>query len=173
MITQAQAQYLLELPKLLTDNGNYLKQKTYSLNLPVNDRLFMASEQDTDFTFFLDIFQSSKKHIKLTLHFQEDETSMGLLRIDFNGRHQNPKGINEYVPKTFIPYAGQWIEDSHIHYYIEGYKPLAWAIPLTDDDSFPIKHFSDESEIGNIIIEFGRKINLQTKMNITIQTRCL
>lgn len=60
MITQAQAQYLLELPKLLTDNGNYLKQKTYSLNLPVNDRLFMASEQDTDFTFFLKFSKALK-----------------------------------------------------------------------------------------------------------------
>jgi hypothetical protein len=133
----------------------------------------MASEQDIDFTFFLDIFQSSKKHIKLTLHFQEDETSIGLLRVDFNSRHRNPVDINNYVPAIFMPYAGQCIEGSHIHYYIEGYKPLAWAIPLTEDDTFPIKHFSDESEIGNIISAFGNMVNLQTKIITTIQTRCL
>lgn len=171
MITQSQAQYLLELPKLLTDNGNYLYQKNYCPSLPISDRLYMASEQDTDFTFFLEIFQSSKNHLRLSLHFQEDETSIGLLRVDFNHRHPNPVEINEHVPDSFKPYAGQWVEGSHIHYYIEGYKPLAWAIPLKDDKSFSIKHFTSEDEIGNIIKAFGQKINLQTQLNITIQTR--
>jgi len=173
MITQSQAQYLLELPKLLTDNGNYLQQKTYSPSLPIRDRLYMASELDTDFTFFLEIFQSSKNHLRLSLHFQEDETSIGLLRVDFNNRHPNPVEINEHVPDIFKPYAGQWVEGSHIHYYIEGYKPLTWAIPLADDHSFPIKQFANEVEIGNIITTFGQKVNLQTQLNITLQTRLL
>lgn len=171
MLTQSQAQYLLELPKLLTDNGNYLTEKTYSPSLPICDRLYMASEQDTDFSFFLEIFQSSKNHLRLSLHFQEDETSMGLLRVDFNHRHPNPVEVNEYVPEIFKPYAGQWVEGSHIHYYIEGYKPLTWAIPLAKDSSFPIKQFKDEVEIGSIITAFGQKVNLQTHLKIIIQTR--
>jgi len=171
MITQSQAQYLLDLPKFLTENGSYLQRKTYSPVLPINDRLFMASEQDTDFTFFLDIFQSSKKHLKLTLHFQEDETSIGLLRIDFNSRHRNPEEINRHVPENLKPYAGQWLDGSHIHFYIEGYKPLAWAIPLANDASFAIKQFVEDAQIANIITEFGKKINLQTYMEINIQMR--
>ncbi len=173
MITQSQAQYLLELPKLLTENGNYLEQKTYSPSLPIDARLYMASKVDTDFTFLLRIFQSDKNHLQLSLHFQEDDTDIGLLRVDFNHRHRNPEEINEHVPDIFKPYVGQFIEGSHIHYYIEGYKPLAWAIPLAEDDSFPIKQFVNEVEMGNIITVFGQKVHLQTQLNIAIQPRLL
>ena len=131
----------------------------------------MASEQDTDFAFFLEFFQSSKQHLRLSLHFQEDETSIGLLRVDFHSRHPNPVEINEYLPEIFKPYAGQWIEGSHIHYYVQGYKPLAWAIPLQVDNSFAIKQFTDETQVANIITTFGQKVNLQTQLSITIQSR--
>jgi hypothetical protein len=173
MLTQSQAKYLLELPKSLIEKGKYLKQKTYYPVFPIRDRFYMASEQETDFTFFLEIFQSSKNHLRLSLHFQEDETSIGLLRIDFNHRHPNPVEINEHVPEIFKPYAGQWVETSHIHYFIEGYKPLTWAIPLTDDDTFPIKQFADEVEFDDILKAFGQKVNLQTKLLLKYGTKAL
>lgn len=171
MITQAQAEYLLGLPKLLTENGDYLQRKTYSPSLPIRDRLYMASEDDTDFTFFLEIFQSSKNHLRLSLHFQEDETSIGLLRVDYNSRHPNPVEINEHVPEALKPYAGQWVEGSHIHYYIQGYKPLTWAMPLEVDITFPVKQFTNETEMANIITTFVEKVNLQTQLTISIQSR--
>lgn len=171
MITQAQAEYLLSLPKLLTENGDYLQKKSYTPSLPIRDRLFMASEQDTDFAFFLEIFQSSKQHLRLSLHFQEDETSVGLLRVDFNSRHPNPIEINEHVPETMKPFAGQWIEGSHIHYYIQGYKPLTWAMPLEVDPTFGVKQFTNETQVANIITTFVQKVNLQTQLNIIIQSR--
>jgi len=171
MITQAQAEYLLGLPKLLTENGAYLQKKSYSPSLPIRDRLFMASEQDTDFTFFLEITQSNKQHLRLSLHFQEDETSVGMLRVDFNSRHRNPEEINEFVPEAFKPFAGQWVEGNHIHYYVQGFKPLAWAIPLQVDNSFAIKQFTNETQVSNIITTFGQKVNLQTQLSITIQSR--
>jgi hypothetical protein len=104
------------------------------------------------------------------LHFQEDEASIGLLRVDFNGRHRNPETITDKLPEVFKPYAGQWIEESHIHYFVEGYKPLAWALPLTADETFAIKTFNDISTIGEVLNEFGRKINLKTELTTTIQT---
>jgi hypothetical protein len=175
MITKQQADYLLDLPKHIVEKvskneTNLLDRKNYSPVLPINDRIYLASKVDDDFTFFLEIYQSSKMHLKITLHFQEEDASIGLLRIDFNGRHQNPENANENVPEIFKPYAGKWIEESHIHYFIEGYKPLNWAIPLTIDNSFPIKDFTDSSQIGSIIQAFGKKINLQTLLMITIQT---
>ncbi len=158
MITQAQAEYLLGLPKLLTENGDYLQRKSYSPSLPIRDRLYMASEEDNDFTFFLEITQSSKQHLRLSLHFQEDETSIGLLRVDFNSRHRNPEDVNDYVPEALKPYAGQWVEGSHINYYIQGYKPLTWAMPLEVDNSFAVKQFTNETEMANIITTFVRKV---------------
>lgn len=173
MITQTQADYLIRLPKLLTENGDYVQSKQYIPVLPLRDRLFMASEQDTDFAFFLEITQSNKQHLRLSLHFQEDETSIGLLRVDYNSRHRNPVEINEHVPEALKPYAGQWVDGSHIHYYIQGYKPLTWAIPLEVDTSFPVKQFTNETQMANIIMTFGKRVNLQTQMNVVIQSRII
>ena len=133
----------------------------------------MTSKEDEEFFFFLEIWQSTKKRIKLTLHFQEDDASIGLLRIDFEGPpHKNPEIINDHVPEIYKRYAGKWIENRHIHCFIEGYKPLAWAIPLIDDD-FPIKEFTDQNLIAQILYAFGEKINLKTKLHITIQTQII
>ncbi|MCC6550799.1 MAG: hypothetical protein IT279_12085 [Ignavibacteriaceae bacterium] len=173
MFTQSEANYLLELPKLLTENDNYLRQKNYYPIMPIKERLYMASEQEPDFIFFLEIFQSSKNQLKLSLHCQEGETSIGLLRVDFNHDHPNPVEINEHVPELFKPYAGKTVKGSHIHYYVEGYRPLHWAIPLSVDNSFLIKQFADEAEIIDIIPAFNQKINLQTQFTINIQARLL
>ncbi len=171
MITKQQADYLLDLPKHIIEQDKFLDKKNYAPLLPIDDRIYMASKDDNDFTFFLDIWQSSKNQLKVTLHFQEEDASIALLRVDFNGRHINPEIANDNVSDEFKPYAGKWIEESHIHYFVEGYKPLSWAIPLTVDDSFPIKTFSDSSEIGNIILAFGKKINLKTQLSITFQMK--
>lgn len=125
MITAQQAQDLLDLPKHIVEDDNYLDRKSYVPTFPIDDRIYLASKSDNEFTFFLDIWQSSKQQIKLTLHFQEDDASIALLRIDFNGRHKNPETENNNVPEIFSPYAGQMLDDSHIHYFIDGYKPLA------------------------------------------------
>lgn len=170
MITQEQADYLLDLSKHIVEQDKYLDKKNYAPHLPIDDRIYMASKEDDEFSFFLEIFQSVKKQLKISLHFQEDDASIGLLRVDFNSRHKNPELANDNIPEIFKSYAGKWIENSHIHYFIEGYKPLTWAIPLSDDKTFPIKDFTDSSQIGNIIQEFGKKINLKTQLIITVQT---
>src|SRR5690349_19341236 len=151
MITAKQAQELLDLPKHIVENDKFLEKKSYVPSFPIDDRIYMASKADAEFTFFLDIWQSSKQQIKLTLHFQEADASIALLRVDFNGRHQNPEIANGNVPKIFHPYAGQMLTDSHIHYFVDGYKPLAWAIPLKVDTSFPVKDFLGTNQMGNII----------------------
>lgn len=169
MITQEQADYLLTLPKHIIEGEAVLERKKYSPSFPIDDRIYMVSKDDDEFSFFLEITQSSKKILKLTLHFQEEDVSIGLLRVDFNGRHSNPEIANDKVPDIFRPFAGQWLEESHIHYFVEGYKPLAWAIPLKADNTFLVKDFARISEFGNILQAFGTKINLKTILDISIQ----
>jgi len=147
-----------------------LSKFDYYPTIPVSDRLYLASKEEKDLTFFIEITQSAKRLLKLTLHFQEDDANIGLLRVDFNGRHHNPETANDKVPMMLKKHTGEWIEESHIHYFVEGYKPLAWAIPLNDDNSFAVKSFNDIYDIGNVLGEFGRKINLQTQIRTTIQT---
>lgn len=52
-----------------------------------------------------------------------------------------------------------------MHIYVEGYKPLAWAIPLTEID-FPIKEINQSSDLSDLIFNFARRINLKSIINI-------
>lgn len=169
MITQEQADYLLTLPKHIIEGEEVLERKKYSPSFPIDDRIYMVSKGVDEFSFFLEITQSSKNDLKLTLHFQEEDASIGLLRVDFNGRHPNPEIANDKVPDLFRPFAGQWLEESHIHYFVEGYKPLAWAIPLKADITFSVKDFASTNEFRSILQAFGNKINLKTILFISIQ----
>ncbi len=173
MITQKQAEYLLELPKQIIEGDIILERKMYAPSRPINDRLYMVSKDDDEFSFFLEIHQSPRNQLKLTLHFQESEASIGLLRVDFNGKHKNPELENVHVPDIFKPYAGQLIEENHIHYFVEGYKPLAWAIPLNNDNTFSVKEFTETKGLASIFQAFRNRINLQTIFEISIQRSLL
>jgi hypothetical protein len=175
MITKVQADYLLSLPKHVIEQvargeNRYLDSKRYTPKVPIDDRIYLASRAEDEYTFFIEITQSSKNQFKLTLHLQEEDASIGLLRVDFNGRHKNPVIATDSIPEIFKNYADSWLQGSHIHYFFDGYKPLSWAIPLHHDSSFPIHEFNDPSQIGPIIINFGRRINLITELTVTIQT---
>ena len=52
-----------------------------------------------------------------------------------------------------------------MHFYVESYKPLAWAIPLEATD-FPIKDITHQSDLNELITSFANKINLKSKINI-------
>lgn len=173
MLTQNEAKYLIELPKFVFENDSLIVKKILNYNIPINDRIYLIAENNIEYIFLLDITQSSKNYLKLTLHFQYDDLNIGLIRIDFNGRHKNPEIIKDNLPEIFKEYSGKWVEESHIHYYIEGYKPLAWAVPLTVDETFTIKTFFDDSNFIEIMQSFKNLINLKTELNINLQTTLL
>ena len=76
------------------------------------------------------------------MHHQDDETKMGLFRVDYNSGHNNPSELTDKVPQKFHPFVGKHfsINEHHVHYHVEGYKSLAWALPIAED-SFPAKIF--------------------------------
>lgn len=78
------------------------------------------------------------------------------------------------VPAKFRPFAGKWLDDyvGHIHYVVDGYKPLAWAIPL-DMDDFPVKELNGREDYTNTLNAFFKKINLKTAIRYTHQMRIL
>lgn len=173
MITQEQADYLIDLPKYIIEGEDILDLKDYSPTFPVNDRIYIISKDDDTYSFFIEIQQSRKNQLKLTLHFQEDETNIGLLRVDYNGRHKNPESGNSALPKIFEPYIGLWIEESHIHYYVEGYNPLVWAIPLNTDETYSAKSFTGINDYADAFKTFFNKINVETNLTINVQTKLL
>jgi len=161
MLTNQEAKYLLDLEKVLT-NPN----QTIDLSKKKN-RLELISHQDSDYEFWVEITTNQKIILKTSIHHLESNSFVGLLRIDFKGGHHNPANILPSLPDFLIPYADKWFDptESHIHIYVEGYKPLAWAIPLSDRD-FPIKDITHASDLSDLIINFARRINLKSLINI-------
>ena len=164
-----QITYLIDLPKKVVEGNTLLNQKSILLKAPFQERYSLLSEENDDFLFLIELWQSGKNLLKVTFHFQEDSANYGLLRLDYGGRHRNPETINEYVPEAYLPYAGQWLQEPHIHATVPGYRPLAWAMPLADD-SFAVKNIRSSLEISDALSAFFSRINVQTQLLVTVQT---
>ena len=86
-----------------------------------------------------------------------------MIRVDYNSGHRNPTTLSNLVPKKFHPYVGKYFtnDEHHVHYHVQGYKPLAWAIPLSDD-TFEIKSLNAGADfnrtLARVIQCFAKKI---------------
>ncbi|WP_040254882.1 DUF6978 family protein [Psychroserpens mesophilus] len=161
MLTNQEAKYLLDLEKVLIDPN-----QTIDLSKKKN-RLELISHQDSDYEFWVEITTNQKIILKTSIHHLESNSYVGLLRIDFKGGHHNPANVLPTLPDILVPYADKWFDpsESHMHIYVEGYRPLAWAIPLSDID-FPIKDINQPSDLSDLIFNFARRINLKSLINI-------
>jgi len=166
MFTNEQANYLINLPKKILDNEKLVDSFMIRQKFPFTDRFILGSQSDVEFTFLLEIYQSEKASLKVSLYHQEDQSKIGLLRIDFYGTHRNPETIIDGLPDIFHKYAGKWFNynEHHIHFYFQDYKPLAWALPLIEDE-FPIKDIKNNQDVGEAFLSFCKRINLITKID--------
>lgn len=164
------ANYLIGLDKYVVVGDNLLEEYEINIEFPMGIRLYLSSKEDIDQSFLIDVKESSKGRLKVNLHHQDYSTTDGLLRIDYNSRHQNPFIVTDNVPDIFTTYAGQWLDDypGHIHYVVDGYKPLVWAIPLENDD-FPVKRIDGREDYAKTLKAFFEKINLKTNISINNQ----
>lgn len=161
-ITTEEANKLLHMEKKIVINDDL--QDVHRLSLPDSffSRLNMQS-LDGNNVFLLQLSQGLYNQACIDFHFQENAQYIGLLRIDYNNVHKNPKSINEHVPPIAREYQGQYIYESHLHFYVEGYKNLAWAIPLTVSD-FPVKSIQNTENLFSALEAFCSRINLTTKI---------
>jgi hypothetical protein len=164
MLTNAEAIYLLNLPKKVEGSIGIMDELTITQQFPFKHEFKLVSPDDTDFEFFYKVEQSKKNQFKMTLYLMEEEAKIGLLRIDFNGKHQNPQTLNNNVPDFLHAYLGKWFDynEHHIHFYVEGYKTsLDWAMPLKDD-LFPVKEITNANDIVTAFSSFNQRIKLVT-----------
>jgi hypothetical protein len=166
------ADYLIGLDKYIVENGQILDNYLLDIQFPMSIRLNLAAPDDLDQNLLINIKESEKKSLKVSLHHQDNTTQNGILRIDYDGRHLNPVDVIPSLPAIFIPFAGQWLDEypSHIHYVVNGYKPLAWAIPL-EFDSFPVKELNGSEDYSVTLNEFFKKVNLKTNITFNHQMR--
>lgn len=170
-LTNEQAQYFLALPKKIVQGDKILDRCIIDQAMPFNQRYELVSEEDTDCTFLWKITQSGKVGIRVSLHYQDNDSKIGLMRIDYNGGHRNPSTITDTLPAKFHPFVGKQFKnhEHHIHYHVEGYQSLVWAIPLVDDE-FEIKELDDNPQFyatfARIIQLFAKTVNIETKLDI-------
>lgn len=168
-LSQTDAESLLNKAKYIIEAGEFIK--TYTIDIEKNfDVKLNLSSEDKESTFLFRIHRSLKNSLKITLHHQDDETRLCLLRVDYNGAsHLNPTVVEETVPKKFRPFAGMILNCDHIHYHVEGYPTAAWAIPL-ENDNFEAKIVSYDdfnATFAKAVACFSKTINLQTKIKLS------
>ncbi len=123
---------------------------------------------DEEFSFMLQIHQSSKNLVRISLHCQDEDSKIGLIRFDYNAGHINPEVASPTVPDDVKKYAGKIFADDehHVHIHVEGYKSLSWAVPMQDMTEVALEmrddHIADDFE--NALQEFLRIINVETKV---------
>lgn len=159
-----EANALLKMPKYIFDRNDKAEQIRVPSSSPFKMKYNVLSDDGT-YQFLLEVNQSAKQSVKISLYVQEDEAKIGLLRIDYSGNHKNPEMANGYVPDFMRAYTGKWFkyQENHIHYHVQGYGPLEWAIPLTADN-FPVKEIIGFSSLQQAVLEFLELINLRTKI---------
>lgn len=162
MFTRTQVEYLLRLPKELENKGQLVVDLAKNKN-----RFHLVSPDDDDWEFLVDITNNKRISFRISFHHQEDTTKEGLLRIDFKSGHRNPDIANEFVPDFLHPYVGYWFDnEAHIHFFVEGYKELAWAMPLKDYKKFTVLDIDSYEDFSNAVLEFAKEINLKSHLNI-------
>ncbi|MFP9118620.1 DUF6978 family protein [Flavobacterium sp. RNTU_13] len=161
MLTNEEANHLLNLEKFLKDPNQVI-----DLSLKKNS-IDLISQKDALPSFRLEIITNQKVILKTTLHHLEDTNFTGLLRIDFKGGHRNPEELNHSVPEFLREYVGRWLDpnEPHIHYYVEGYRPLAWAIPISRTD-FPVKTLENTTDLYDLIFNFAKMINIKSHLSL-------
>ena len=168
-LTHEQAALLLRTPKWVVSARGRDGVRREQEEIPAQDKFakreFLLASEDGLHEFRMNAWCSEKRALKLSIHHQADPTHTGLLRVDYNGWHTNPPDILGHLPERFAPYARVHFtpEHPHIHYHVHGYKPMAWAVPLSDDD-FPVKSVEGEGKIPEAIAAFGAFISLKTEL---------
>ena len=175
MITNVQTDHLLSLPKYAIDkNGNRLDSIHVDIESYYDHRITLqAITDDAEYEFLLRIRRSEKYTLNLTLHIQNNESKDCLARVDYGGRHSNPPTILETLPAKFRPFVNKIINEPHLHYNIDGYKPSAWALPLSKTNFSPLnlENIGYGINFAEAICSFIQLINVQTGITFNRQSR--
>lgn len=161
---------LLTIEKeILDDNGNYIDNYTINMTFPLKLRIILGVKNDANLQFELSITQSKKFQIRINLHLLDGDSKIGLSRLDYNSNHHNPATYNEHTPIELRKFADKWfINESHIHYAVEGFKDLAWAAPLKAIN-FPIDNINSDNlynTFADAIYAYAKFLNIKTRITI-------
>jgi hypothetical protein len=166
-MTAAYAEHLLGLEKYITVDGEIIRTLPLTLSSPLQIHWKLKAPAEMELDLRVEIQESPKKALKIGFHHQDDTSQHGLLRVDYHSRHRNPADITSAVPQHFQPYAGMFLDNwpGHIHHVVDGYPPLAWAVPL-EADTFPVKDIQGMDHVYSAVLAFCKRLNIVTEVKI-------
>lgn len=171
-MTFEEVQDLIAKPKkLVAEDGHLIDSYYLDQKVPLCLTLDLTDTETQKIKFCLAVKQSSKIGYKINFHLMDSNGYIALSRLDINGRHGNPKEVTDKVPDFLVPHASEQILTSHLHYYVEGYSPLAWALPLADVNDENLKDVSASSsnvyvDIINALLGYLAFLNVRTKFTV-------
>lgn len=160
MFSNELAQKLIKMPKSIQGKNTLIDLSNEK------SRFTLSNLNERAYEFLFEITSHRKITFKISFHNQENNTKEGLIRVDYKGGHQNPSSINELVPEIAKPYISYFFQNEpHIHLYVEGFKDLAWAVPLKVY-GFPVLSINNNDDFMNAIMAFTKEINIVSPFNI-------
>ena len=136
-LTQAEADGLLQMPKVFVDQDPIEFSRTEPMDY---DRVLRSTDRREE--FLLTIERGRRKRIRLKYQTRARRVIV-LARLELNGpRHKNPPE-SPYMP-------GQWIGETHLHLYREGFEDRiayelgdapGWADPGSTDGIPALERF--------------------------------
>lgn len=172
-MTFKEVQDLIAKPKkLVADDGHLIDSYYLEQNVPFNVELNLTDTETRKLKFRINVTQSQKVGYKISFHMMDTNGYIGLSRLDINGlAHTNPKEVTDKVPNFLKPHASERIDTSHLHFYVEDYETLAWALPLVDVNNENIKDISTTTtnlsvDIVKALRGFLSYVNVKTEITV-------
>lgn len=130
--------------------------------------MILTNTEGLKHEFVLDVKQSEKFGIRLNFQMMDD-MNWGLARLDYNSNHKNPDIMTDDVPVIFHSHVSElFVGKAHLHYHVDGYPQLAWALPL-DETEITTKDVAEDDMIQGFVDAFQSfvaYINVKTRIVI-------
>ncbi|TDP83888.1 hypothetical protein C7957_14313 [Halanaerobium saccharolyticum] len=134
MISQAEADKLINILKEISDTGEYKFPKVGNHN-PIN-----LISNDEEYEFIIDVNRKSRIKSDKCTYQKRYRNDIILFRLDINGpKHTNPDG--------------EILDCPHLHIYKEGFKDT-WAYPPPENLDLEKNNLSDTNYLIDILIKF-------------------
>ena len=170
MITTEQAIEFIQTPKTIIDKGMPVEVFHIVQKFPLLAQIDLAvKDKGDEWMFTWQIDQGKKDSLRMSLHCQQYESNIGLIRVDYNRGHRNPAVAPDDLPEFFLPYVGKYFEvrESHVHIHVSSdTRQMEWAMPIEASD-IETKSFDASSEsIEKAIQAFAKAIHITTKIKV-------
>lgn len=171
MLTYQESLRLLNMTKKVrSKDGALVGSLEIDLKSQLDMRIDLVAEDDGAYVFQWVMRQSSKDSLKMSLHLMDGDSKDGVFRVDYNSSHLNPMDRRPDLPEVFIPYIGKHfkINEHHVHYQVEGYRSLAWALPIaeTDIEKKEIRPDCLSEDMAEAISSFAKVAHIDVKFII-------